>query len=445
MFNKKFSVHISKKISNFKKVIEIDSDKSISIRSLIIGAISRNISEIKNILESDDVYSTIECLKKLGVKIKKLGKKHYEIYGKGIGSLNIKKNSTLNFGNSGTLARLLIGVLSTTPNIHVKILGDHSLNKRNMRELTQLMSQFGAEFYPKKKINFPLSLVSSSIPIGISYKSRVSAQLKSAVILAGLNSFGITTVIEKNKSRDHTENFLLKNSNVIKIKKNIIKINGKEHLDQFKLHVPGDPSSAAFFVALTLLNKNSFLKIKNVGLNKRRTGFYNLLRKSGAKIKFKNLKKINNEIVGDIEVFSGKIKPIKASSDYYVSATDEYPIMFVIAALTNGISIFKGIGGLANKESNRITEMGRILKQAGVKCIIKKDEMKIFGKEKFSIKNKLISVSNLGDHRICMSSTILSLITGIKSNIKNFETVGTSSPSFLKTIRQIGGKFEIKK
>ena len=157
MFNKKFSVHVSKKISDFKKIIEVDSDKSISIRSLIIGAISRNISEVKNILESEDVFSAIECLKKLGVKIKKIRKKHYAIYGKGIGSLYIKKNSTLNFGNSGTLARLLIGVLSTTPNIQVKILGDHSLNKRSMNKLIQLMSEFGAAFYPKKKKKFSVN------------------------------------------------------------------------------------------------------------------------------------------------------------------------------------------------------------------------------------------------------------------------------------------------
>ena len=445
MLNKKFSVHVSRKISDFKKIIEVDGDKSISIRSLIIASISRNISEVKNILESEDVYSTIDCLKKLGVKIKKIGKKHYAIYGKGVGSFYIKKNSILNFGNSGTLARLLTGVLSTTPNIQIKMLGDHSLNKRNMNKLTMLMSEFGAEFYPKKKINFPLDFISSSLPIGINYESTVSAQLKSAVILAGLNSFGTTTINEKNKSRNHTENFLLKSSKVLKIKKNIIKVTGKRQLDPFKLSVPGDPSSAAFFVALTLLKNNSFLKIKNVGLNDRRIGFYNLLKKSGAKIKFKNLKKINNEPMGDIEIYSSKIKPIKANSTYYVSATDEYPIMFIISALTNGVSIFKGIGDLANKESNRIKEMGKILKQAGVKCIIKKNEMKIFGKKNLSTKNKFIKVPNLGDHRICMSSMILSLITGIKSNIKNFETVGTSSPSFLKIINELGGTFEVKK
>ena len=314
-----------------------------------------------------------------------------------------------------------------------------------MNKLTMLMSEFGAEFYPKKKINFPLDFISSSLPIGINYESTVSAQLKSAVILAGLNSFGTTTINEKNKSRNHTENFLLKSSKVLKIKKNIIKVTGKRQLDPFKLSVPGDPSSAAFFVALTLLKNNSFLKIKNVGLNDRRIGFYNLLKKSGAKIKFKNLKKINNEPMGDIEIYSSKIKPIKANSTYYVSATDEYPIMFIISALTNGVSIFKGIGDLANKESNRIKEMGKILKQAGVKCIIKKNEMKIFGKKNLSTKNKFIKVPNLGDHRICMSSMILSLITGIKSNIKNFETVGTSSPSFLKIINELGGTFEVKK
>jgi len=384
----------------------------------------------------------------LGVKIKKIGLKKYIIHGKGLGSLFAKKNSILNFGNSGTLARLLTGMLTTTPNIEVKMNGDTSLNKRSMKKLIKLMSQFGASFLPKNKYNFPLKLISSEIPVGIKYLAGVSAQLKSAVIFAGLNSNGLTTIIEQKKSRDHTENMLLQNKHLIKIKNNkkkIINIYGKKYLKPIKINVPNDPSSAAFFTALTLLNKNSSIKIKNVGLNKTRIGFYLLLKKHGAKIKFENLKKENNEIRGNIIVKSSKLKPIKASSKYYVNSTDEYPILFVIASLTKGVSIFNGIGDLANKESNRILEMQKVLRQAGIKTLSSRDKVKIFGLKNINITKKKILVPNLGDHRICMSAFILAILTGIKSKINNFETVFTSSPSFLKIMKSLGAKFEIQK
>ena len=310
------------------------------------------------------------------------------------------------------------------------------------------MSKFGATFLPKKKYNFPLKIISSEIPIGINYKAGVSAQLKSAVILAGLNSYGNTNIFETKKSRNHTENMLRNNKNTISIKEgktNLIKIFGKRDLGQMIIEVPGDPSSAAFFTALTLLNKNSSLEIKNVGLNKTRIGFYNLLKKQGAKIKFKNLQMENNEPKGNILVRSSILKPIKASKKYYVNSTDEYPILFVIAALTKGISKFEGIGDLANKESNRIKEMQKILKQIGIKSISNNKYIKIYGKGIFENKKRKIVVGKLGDHRICMSSFILASLTGVKANIKNFETVNTSSPSFLKIMRQLGAKFEIQK
>ena len=226
MSSKSFNLIVNKRVSSFKKSIQVDSDKSISIRSFLIGAISHNISIAKNVLESEDVLSTIECLKKLGVKIKKKKPGNYLIYGKGLGSLIARKNTVLNFGNSGTLARLLIGILSTTPNIQANIKGDHSLNKRSMKKLINLMSKFGAFFLPKNKFNFPLKMISTEMPIGINYKAGVSAQLKSAVIFAGLNSFGDTEVIEQVNSRDHTENMLLSNTQTIKIK------NGKKKTNQ---------------------------------------------------------------------------------------------------------------------------------------------------------------------------------------------------------------------
>ena len=165
----------------------------------------------------------------------------------------------------------------------------------------------------------------------------------------------------------------------------------------------------------------------------------------GANIKFRNLKKENNELIGDIIIKSSKIKPIIAGKNYYVNSTDEYPILFVIAGLTKGISVFKGIGELANKESNRIKEMQKILKQVGIKSVSKKNELKIFGKGMIDTKHKIVRVPNLGDHRICMSSFILAILTGSKTEIKNFETVFTSSPSFLKIMKTLGAKFEIQK
>ena len=445
---KSFNLSAHSKILSFKKTIKVDSDKSISIRSFLVGAISEGVSKTSNVLESEDVISSINCLKKLGVKIVKIKAKNYLIYGKGLGSLSAKNNTKLNFGNSGTLARLLIGILATTPNISLSVEGDRSLNKRSMKELIKLMSQFGAIFLPEKKYKFPIKLISTSMPIGINYTAGVSAQLKSAVIFAGLNSYGNTNITERFRSRDHTENILLKNKQSVKIenrKKKKIKIFGKQHLNPINISVPGDPSSAAFFTALTLLNKNSFLKIKNVGLNKTRTGFYSLLLKNSAKIKFQNIKKINEEVRGDIIVKSCKLKPIYANKSFYVNCTDEYPILFIIAALTRGTSIFKGIGDLANKESNRIIEMQKVLSQIGVRSLATSNQLKIFGKGMIEAKNKKIKVPNLGDHRICMSSFILAMLTGAKIEIKNFETVNTSSPSFLKIIKSLGAKFEIKK
>ena len=448
MGTKSFSLKLNYKIKPFKKNIKIDSDKSLSIRSFLIGAISQNISEVNNVLESEDVFSTINCLKKLGVKIRKVKKGSYLIFGKGLGSLYAKKNSLLNFGNSGTLARLLVGILSTTPEIEVKISGDHSLNKRSMKKLINLMSEFGAEFLPKNKYNFPLKIISTEMPVGINYTADVSAQLKSAVILAGLNSYGTTEIIEKMKSRNHTENILKKNFKAIKIRKgtkNLIKIYGKKTLQALKMNIPGDPSSAAFFTALTILNRNSSLKIKNVGLNPTRIGFYEILKKHGAKIFFKNKRIMHNEVIGDIIIKSGKLKkPIFSPKNFYEKTTDEFPILFCIAALTKGTSVFKGIGDLANKESNRITEMQKILKQINVKSSASKGEVKIYGKDFINKKGRFIKVPNLKDHRICMCSVILGLLIGVKTKIKNFETVYTSSPSFLNLIKSLGGKFEIE-
>lgn len=443
-----FNLEVKNKISSFNKTIEVDSDKSLSIRSFLLGSICEKLSIAKNVLESEDVKSTIIALKKLGVKIQKIKPKCYKIFGKGLGSLRINKNALLDFSNSGTLARLIIGILSTTPNITVKLKGDHSLNKRNMAKLISLASKFGASFFPKNKNYFPLKMISSNFPVGIKYEAGVSAQLKSAAILAGLNSYGETIIKERIISRDHTENLLSNNSQaikIIKLKNKIIRVRGKKPLRPFKIHISGDPSSAAFYTTLTLLNPNSKIKIKNVGLNPTRIGFYKILKKHKANIKFINVKKENNEIRGDIIVKSSKLSPMRTPASLYPSTTDEYLLLFCIASLTKGISTFNGISDLANKESSRAHEMKKILNQIGIKCVLTKNKMRIFGKQNINSFNKKIYLRNLGDHRVAMCAFILSILTGIKTNIKNFETVFTSSPSFLKIMRSLGAKYEIQK
>ncbi len=448
MKRKIFTVEINQKIKPFKKQISVDPDKSLSIRSFLIGSICQGVSSVKNTLESDDVLSAVAVCKKLGVKIKKIRPKFYKIFGNGLGSFSIKKNTELYFGNSGTASRLLVGALSTSPDIQVKLNGDHSLNKRSMKKLIDLMEKFGAFFLPRNKYTFPLKMISSKLPIGITYTADVSAQLKSAVILAGLNSYGNTTIKEHILSRDHTENLLQDNRQAIKINNKggkTITVCGKKKLKPFNIAVGGDPSSAAFFVALTLLVKGSSLKIKNVGLNPTRIGFFEILKKQKANIKFINKKKRNNEIIGDIIIKSCNLKPIHAPASIYPRTTDEYLILFVVAALTKGVSSFKGISDLANKESSRAKEMKKILTQIGIKCKLTSNEMKIFGRGMINASNKKIKLGKLGDHRVAMCTFILAILTNAKTRIENFDTVFTSSPSFLKIMKFLGAKFEIKK
>ena len=443
---KSFYVNSNYQIKSFNKVINVDSDKSISIRSFLISSICEGVSIIKNALESDDVIATINSLKKLNVKIEKKRKSEYLVYGKGLNSYYCKKNTVLDFQNSGTLARLLMSICSTNSGIRIKMIGDKSLSKRNMSKIISVLKRFGAEFIPENKNYFPLRLVSSDIPIGIDFEAGISAQIKSGVILAGINSFGTTVITEKVKSRDHTERILescSKNFSVERGKINKIKIIGKKSLSPIKLNVPGDPSSAAFFTALCLLNKNSKLIIKNIQLNQTRIGFYKIVKKFGGKIKFLNKKKMNGEVIGDIFVKSSTLKPLRVGKEFFTSCQDEYPIMFAMSAFLKGKSFFTGISDLRNKESDRIKEMEKILRQIGIKTKSSSDSLKIWGNINYS--RKSIRVSSLLDHRILMSGLIISQLTGIKGKFKNFETVGTSSPNFLNILKKLGGKCEVKK
>ena len=447
---KKISVLLKDKIKSFSKTIKIPTDKSLSLRSIILASQCVGLSKIKGLLESEDVLNCINALKTLGVKIVKKNNIYY-VYGNGLNSFKVKKKITKIFvGNSGTTARLLSGLLSTYPN-KFYLYGDQSMNKRDMTRVIEPLEKIGCFFYPNKKTTLPLTLEGTSMPLAQHHiESKGSAQIKSLILLSALSTFGTTTVEEKKISRNHTELFLKKINSNIKIKKlkkgNLISLKGRKNLNSFNYTVSSDPSSLAFIAALTLLIPNSKLIIHNVLCNPTRIGFIKILKeKMNANIKIKNLKKVSGEKVGSIIVKSSSLKSFSCPKELVPSLIDELPILFVLAGLTNGISKFKSINEATKKESNRIKEMQKLLTQSGIFCKSTNDTMTIYGKKNLNYKKKYITVKTKGDHRICMSAVILALVTGIKIKINNFETVNTSFPNFISLIRNIGGKIEIKK
>ena len=426
------------KLPKFKGVISLPGDKSISHRSLIIGSQATGIVKVSNLLESADVFSTMNALRKFGVNIFKKGKDYY-VYGLVVGGLK-EYNGTLNCGNSGTTARLMMGLISTYP-VKIKFTGDKSLSKRPMQRVINLLREFGANALPKNKNTMPFTFLGSYVGLQNDQKLKVpSAQLKSAWCLAALNTKGISTLEEPFETRDHTEimlKYLGANITVKKSKnKKIISIFGKHPIDAKDISVPGDISSAAFMMVLALISKNSKVTIKNVLLNPTRTGILDVFKKMKAKIKIKNKKVICGEIVGDLEVQSSNLKATTVTEKMAPRLIDEYPILFIAACFAKGTSNFKGIEELRVKESDRIKSMEDGLKPLGVKIISTKSSVKITGVQSFKL-NKKIKIDAKGDHRIAMSFYVLSQVLNKSFKIKDFNYVKTSFPSFTKTINNL--------
>jgi 3-phosphoshikimate 1-carboxyvinyltransferase len=429
---------MDKKLPKFVGTINIPGDKSISHRALIIGSQATGIVKVSNLLESADVFSTMNALRKFGVHIVKRGK-DYHVYGLVVGGLR-EYNGTINCGNSGTTARLMMGLLSTYP-ITINFIGDKSLSKRPMARVINLLREFGANALPENKNTMPFKFLGSYVGLQNDQKLNVpSAQLKSAWCLAALNTKGISTLEERFETRDHTE-IMLKYLNAnIKVKKSknkkIISIFGKTPIDAKDISVPGDISSAAFMIILALISKISTVTIKNVLLNPTRTGILDVLKKMKAKITIKNKKIICGEIVGDIEAKSSNLKATTVSEKMAPRLIDEYPILFIAACFAKGTSNFKGIEELRVKESDRIKSMEDGLKPLGVKISSTKSSVKITGTNSFKL-NKKIKIDAKGDHRIAMSFYVLSQVLNKSFKIKDFNYVKTSFPSFTKTINTL--------
>ena len=429
---------MDKKLPKFVGTINIPGDKSISHRALIIGSQATGIVKVTNLLESADVFSTMNALRKFGVHIVKRGKDYY-VYGLVVGGLR-EYNGTINCGNSGTTARLMMGLLSTYP-ITINFIGDKSLSKRPMARVINLLREFGANALPENKNTMPFKFLGSYVGLQNDQKLNVpSAQLKSAWCLAALNTKGISTLEERFETRDHTEIMLKYLGANIKVKKSknkkIISIFGKTPIDAKDISVPGDISSAAFMIILALISKNSKVIIKNVLLNPTRTGILDVLKKMKAKIKIKNKKTICGEIVGDIEAKSSNLKATTVPEKMAPRLIDEYPILFIAACFAKGTSIFNGIEELRVKESDRIKSMEDGLKPLGIKISSTKSSVKITGTNSFKL-NKKIKIDAKGDHRIAMSFYVLSQVLNKSFKIKDFNYVKTSFPSFTKTINTL--------
>ncbi len=428
---------LKKKIPNFYRKISIPGDKSISIRWVLISSLSNGVSKAKNLLMSEDVLAAIKAIKKLGVKVV-LKDNICKIYGVGVRGYKYRKNLTINAHNSGTLGRLISGILIDTT-FPIKIVGDKSLSQRDFKRVAKPLSRFGASFQLKNNCNLPLVIKGSQNlkPIKF-FENKGSAQCKSSVIFGGIKANG-KTFIKAKKSRNHTELLFKYLKLPIRIKKNknfdIIEIRKVKEIKPINYKIPSDISSGAFFIALTVLSKKSKLIIKNINVNSTRIGIVSILRKMGVKILLINKKIYKGEAIADVFVESPKnLKSINCPSSLNSEAIDEFLIIFLIAAKAKGVSTFKNLEELNKKESPRLKWGSKILKMMGVKVITKNNSIRIFGNPNLKINKKVEIQKYLKDHRVFMTSVIAALSFGGEWHIHDKDAIKTSFPSFLKLI-----------
>ncbi len=431
---------INKKIKNFNKIINVSGDKSLSIRWVLLASLANGVSKSRNLLMSGDVLAAITAIKKLGIKVI-FEKNVCKIYGGGIAGYKYKRNLTINAKNSGTLGRLILGLLINTT-YPIKLIGDKSLSKRDFNRVADPLSKFGTKFKLTNNRNLPLKIYGSPKLKPIKYnESRGSAQCKSSIIFAGMRTDG-TTYIKAKKSRNHTE-LLCKHLKLpIKVKEkkkyDLIEIKKTNKIIPLNYNIPSDLSSSSFFIVLTALAKNSKLVIRNVNINPSRTGVINILKRMGVKIILKNKKNYKGEKNADIFVRSSKIlKSINCPTKFNSSAIDEFLLIFIVAAKAKGISYFKNLEELNQKESPRLDWGAKILNLLGVKNIVTKNSIKIYGNPDLNISHKITIKNYFKDHRVFMTSIIAALSFGGEWKIHNKDSINTSFPKFMNIINEL--------
>jgi 3-phosphoshikimate 1-carboxyvinyltransferase len=420
--------------------ITVPGDKSISHRSLMLSALAVGESVVEGLLEGEDVLATAAAMRAMGAQIERAADGRWRIHGVGVGGL-LQPAGALDMGNSGTSTRLLMGLIASHP-IIVTFTGDASLSKRPMNRVIEPLSLMGAEFTSSPGGRLPLMLRGIAPAVPIEYRLPVaSAQVKSAVLLAGLNAPGITRVIEPVATRDHSERMLKGFGADLSVEMDgttrIISIRGEAELKPQNIVVAGDPSSAAFPVVAALLVPGSAMTVCNVGLNPTRAALFDVLRMMGADITFADPRTVGGEPVADIVVRHSALKGIEVPIEVVPSMVDEFPILFVAAALAEGRTIARGLEELRVKESDRLTTMAEGLRAIGARVEELEDGLIIDGTGGEKLAGGATVATKL-DHRIAMSFAVAGLVSRQAVTIDDMAPVATSFPAFVDLMTGLG-------
>lgn len=433
----------SRKCTGLSGVVEVPGDKSISHRSLIFGAMAVGKTVISGLLEGQDVLDTAKAMEAFGASVTNHGDGNWTVHGVGVGGFS-EPDGVIDCGNSGTGVRLIMGAMATH-DMTATFTGDASLNKRPMARVTDPIALFGAEAYGRKGGRLPMTIVGAKHPVPVRYTVPMpSAQVKSAVMLAGLNAPGETVIIEKEATRDHTERMLVGFGAEVNVETTaegrVITLQGYPELKPQTISVPRDPSSAAFPVCAALITEGSDILVPNIGLNPTRAGLYTTLREMGADLVFENERLEGGEPVADLRAkFSPNMKGIEVPPDRAASMIDEYPILSVVASFAEGDTIMRGVKELRVKESDRIDAMAKGLRTNGMDIDEGDDWWIVHGKGMGNVPGGGLAETFL-DHRIAMSFLILGMGSEKPVRIDDGGPIVTSFPNFEPLMTALGAK-----
>ena len=435
----------SKRVTNLRGQAKVPGDKSISHRSLILGALSVGQTKIHGLLEGQDVIDTAKAMSSFGALVEKHENGYWTVDGFGVGGF-AEPEKVIDCGNSGTGVRLIMGAMSTT-DITATFTGDASLNRRPMARITEPLNLFGAKTYGRRLGKLPITVVGAASAVPITYQTPVaSAQIKSAILFAGLNTAGETTVIEKEKTRDHTERMLQGFGAEVETettsKGHVVRVKGYPELLPQEIKVPRDPSSAAFPVCAALITEGSDVLVPNIGLNPTRSGLFETLREMNANITFENESFQGGEPVADIRAkFSPNMMGIDVPPERAASMIDEYPILSVVASFAKGKTLMREVNELRVKESDRIDAMAKGLRSNGLSIEEGEDWWSVEGREIDGVEGGGLCETFL-DHRIAMSFLILGMASKSSVKIDDSSPITTSFPIFESLMAELGANFQ---
>uniref|UniRef100_UPI004048C412 3-phosphoshikimate 1-carboxyvinyltransferase n=1 Tax=Yoonia sp. TaxID=2212373 RepID=UPI004048C412 len=428
-----------------KGVADVPGDKSISHRALILGAMAVGQTNITGLLEGEDVLDTAKAMRAFGAQVTDHGGGQWSVHGVGVGGF-AEPDGVIDCGNSGTGVRLIMGTMATTP-ITVTFTGDASLNARPMGRVTDPLALFGTQAVGRAGGRLPMTLVGAADPVPVVYTTPVpSAQVKSAILLAGLNAPGQTVVIEKEATRDHTERMLAGFGADITVEETPegrrITLTGQPELTPQDITVPRDPSSAAFPVCAAIITPGSDVLVPNIGLNPTRAGLFTTLQDMGADLTYENMRKEGGEPVADLRAkFSPNLKGVVVPPARAASMIDEYPVLSVVAAFAQGVTDMQGVKELRVKESDRIDAMAKGLRAAGVVVEEGDDWWRVTGLGHGNVPGG-VTVASVLDHRIAMAFMVMGMAAQKPVTVDDGNPIATSFPIFETLMGDLGAQLQ---